>query len=670
MNHYRKKSYYRKRNFNSGNRNNRRYKDTYHQPTQDSSSRIPYAKHTLTKGDVEAVVEAMLSGTLTQGKELERFESLLAKLTHCHYALAVNSGTAAIHTVLAAIDLQPGDEVILSTLNFCAAANMVRLMGGVPVLVDCDSETLTMSVEEAEKAVTENTKAIFANNFAGHASDMVALRAICEKHELVLLEDACHGLGGRYRGHYIGNQADLTCFSFHPSKAITSGEGGAVTTNDIDKYAFMKLFRHHGIQKDADYFQEESFNPDFHQEVQHMGMNYRMNEMQAALGRNQLTRLDRHIERRRAIAQVYHKALSEFECLILPQSADWADHAYHLYPIQLTSGMFGKRDQVFSMFKENGVDVQVHYIPLHLMPLYKEDNSERAFPNAESYYKSCISLPMFPDLAIKDIDLMVDLLKKAIEAHSSPVPSQDKAVEEDERAEQPTEPFVEETDSPAEEASQQQDATEEVEEKPEKKSPYRRRGRRKLASLSKSEPVEKSDSSSDDNTPSDTEKAPIEEPPATEPKAEPSADTQDEQAEKPSSDSEKEATDTPKPKARRRPGRPRKTAASKATAEDNEKTEDGEKTEAKPRRKTSTRKPRKTAQASKTAEDTESASKDEAEEKPKRTPRKRTTTRKAKTTKEKAGEENSTETESKPVKRGRKKVTTKKETPAKEEKSE
>ena len=511
MNQYRKKPYYRKRNFNNGNRTNRRFKDTFHQPQAGDSINTPYSRHTLTKGDVEAVVEAMLSGTLTQGKELERFEGLLAKLTHCHYALAVNSGTAAIHSVLAAIGLEPGDEVITSTLNFCAVANMVKLMGAVPVLVDCDPDTLTISVEETRKAVSPKTKAVFANNFGGHVADMSALREICDEHHLVLLEDACHGLGGRYKGHYTGNQADLTCFSFHPSKAITSAEGGAVTTNDVDRFAFMKMFRHHGIQKDPDYFQCDEFNADFYQEVHHVGMNYRMNELQAALGRNQLTRLDRHIERRRAIAQVYNKSLADTKSVILPQKADWADHAYHLYTIQLTGSMNGKRDQVFSDFKTNGIDIQVHYVPIHLMPLYQQENEGRTFPNAESYYKNCISLPIFPDLAIKDIDQIVEILKKSIELHQTANYQETSAIEpaqeiqEDKKQDFIKEPAVlsMEEESPSAQAPLLYEAPEEqvASEKSEpRNSPYRRRGRRKLESISKpSEPERSQDSVSTEN---------------------------------------------------------------------------------------------------------------------------------------------------------------------------
>jgi dTDP-4-amino-4,6-dideoxygalactose transaminase len=493
MNHYRKKTYYRKRNFNSNNRNNRRYKDTYHQPARDEDANIPYSQHTLTKGDVEAVVEALLSGTITQGKELDRFEGLLAKLTHCHYALAVSSGTAAIHTALAAIGLKEGDEVVTSTLNFCAVANMVKFMGAVPVLVDCDPETLTLSVEGTRNALTPKTKAVFTNNFAGHPSDLHALREICDEHELFLLEDACHGLGGRYKGHYVGNQADLTCFSFHPSKAITSGEGGAVTTNDVDKFAFMKLFRHHGIQKDADYFQSESFNPMFHQEVQFPGMNYRMNEMQAAMGRNQLTRLDRHIERRRAIAQVYKTNLSELSSLILPNGADWADHAFHLFPIQLTGGMFGKRDQLFADFKANGIDVQVHYVPLHHMPFYQEENKDKAFPNAETYFQNCISLPVYPDLSIKDIDRIIDILKKNIEANQDAVEGAE--VQEAQTEDVVTEAFMQSVQEDDDSAESRMESIESsageqdiVEPAPVKKaSPYRRRGRRKISTVKKTE---------------------------------------------------------------------------------------------------------------------------------------------------------------------------------------
>ncbi|QTD53272.1 DegT/DnrJ/EryC1/StrS family aminotransferase [Sulfidibacter corallicola] len=364
---------------------------------------------------MEAVVEALLSGTLTQGKELERFEALLSKLTHSDHAIALNSGTAAVHAALACLKLEPEDEVITSTMNFSSITNMVRLVGAKPVLVDCDPNTLTMNVEAAKAAITDHTKAIFTNNFGGHPSDLQALREICDEHNLVLIEDACHGLGGKYRGHYVGNQADITCFSFHPSKAITTCEGGAITTNNRAIADWIRLFRQQGIQKDRRFFTSNEQYPGFYQELQFLGMNYRMSEVHAALGRSQLTRLDRHIERRRSIAQVYYQKLGTIEELKLPFVADWADNAFHLFPIQFVGVLENSRNDFYNELQSNNINCQVHYVPVHRMPLYAGSlGSPTDFPNAETYFSRCLSMPLFPDLSYKEIERITDLLIKQI----------------------------------------------------------------------------------------------------------------------------------------------------------------------------------------------------------------------------------------------------------------
>ncbi len=413
MNTYKKRNYRGKRGYSG--RPHRRTADSYHQPMPPEQNRIPYARHTLTKPDVEAVVDALLSGSLTQGRELERFESLLSKLTHSDYAISFSSGTAAVHAALACLKLEPEDEVITSTLNFCSVANMITLVGARPVLADCDPNTLTLSVESAKAAITENTKAIFSNNFGGHPSDLLALRELCDEHNLILLEDASHGLGGKHRGHYVGNQADLTCFSFHPSKAITTCEGGAVTTGNRSIAEWLRQFRHHGIQKDARYFQSDEEFPGYYQELQFLGMNYRLSEIHAALGRSQLTRLDRHIERRRSIAQVYYQKLGSIEELSLPYVADWADNAFHLYPIQFTGSLKDQRNAAYQDLKAASVDTQVHYVPVHRMPLYAGKLGNPAqFPNAETYFGRALSLPLYPDLSYKEIERITELLNRFI----------------------------------------------------------------------------------------------------------------------------------------------------------------------------------------------------------------------------------------------------------------
>lgn len=451
---YRKKNYRGRKGYSG--RPHRRTADSYHQPLPPDTNRIPYGRHTLTKPDVEAVVDALLSGTLTQGRELERFESLLAKLTHSEFAIAFSSGTAAIHSALACLKLEPEDEVIVPTLTFCSVANMVRLVGARVVLADCDPDTHTLSVEAARAAVTENTKAIFTNNFGGHPSDLQALREICDEHNLLLLEDASHGLGGKHRGHYVGNQADLTCFSFHPSKAITTCEGGAVTTNNRAIADWMRQFRHHGIQKDARYFKSEEKLPDFYQELQFSGMNYRMSEIHAALGRSQLTRLDRHIDRRRSIAQVYHQKLGSVEQIRLPYVADWADSAYHIFPIEFTAELSDSRDEIYAGLKEAGIDVQVHYVPLHRMPLFSGEWKADQFPNAEAYFSRCLTLPLYCDYSFKDLERVTDLLMKIIRGilgedasleSNTDAPTQ----ESDEKEEAPQEASAPEPEAPAEE---------------------------------------------------------------------------------------------------------------------------------------------------------------------------------------------------------------------------
>lgn len=403
MNTYRKKNYRNKRNYSG---RPRRTVDNYHQPAPPERESIPVSRHTLTKPDVEAVVEALLSGTLVKGQELDRFESLLAKLTHSDHAIAVTTGTAALHAALACLKLEQEDEVITSTLNDFSAANMIRLVGATPVLVDCDPQTLTMNVEATKAAINDHTKAILANNFAGHPADLTQLREICEEHNLVLIEDASHGLGGKHRGHYVGNQADITCFSFQPSMAITTCQGGAITTNNRTIADWIRQFCNQGLPLNDGKNQE--------QKLQFPGMNYRLNDVLAALGRSQLTRLDRHIERRRSIAQVYQQKLSQSDAITLPHVAQWVDHAYHLYPIQLVGDMAGKREKLLADLKHQGINTVVQFTPLHQVPAYSAFATSDSYDHAEAFFNNSLCLPLYPDLSYKDIERITDQLLKLI----------------------------------------------------------------------------------------------------------------------------------------------------------------------------------------------------------------------------------------------------------------
>lgn len=480
MNTYRKKNYRNKRNYSG---RPRRTVDNYHQPMPPDRELIPVSRHTLTKPDVEAVVEALLSGTLVNGNELDRFESLLAKLTHSDHAIALSSGTAALHSALACLKLEPEDEVISCTLNHFGAANMIRLVGAKPVLVDCHAETLTIDVEATTAAITENTKAILANNFAGHPSDLALLREICEEHNLMLIEDASHGLGGKYRGHYVGNQADITCFSFQPSMAITTCEGGAVTTNNKTIAEWIRQFANHGLTptnpKDKD---AKAHGP----KLQFSGMNYRLSDVLAALGRSQLTRLDRHIERRRSIAQVYQQKLNGSQMVTLPYVASWADHAYHLYPIKLAEELAPFREKILSELRHQSINAGVFFTPVHHMPAYADHADSERFPNAEDFYARSLCLPLFPDLSYKDIERITDQLLKLLTKYGpKPAPVEDgpqeSATTEEGKADTSAETASQEDTSKASEArgEEQSGEKEAAAEKP--KSRSRRPRSRKTA---------------------------------------------------------------------------------------------------------------------------------------------------------------------------------------------
>lgn len=624
---YRKKNYRGKRSYSG--RPHRRSADSYHQPMPPDQNRIPYTRHTLTKPDVEAVVDALLSGTLTQGRELDRFESLLAKLTHSEHAIAFNTGTAAIHGALACLKLEPEDEVIIPTMTFCSIANMVELVGARFVLVDCDPKTMTMSVDAVRAAVTEHTKAIFTNNFAGHASNLLELRDICDDHNLILLEDASHGLGGKYRGHYVGNHADLTCFSFHPSKAITTCEGGAVTTNNRQVAEWLRQFRQHGIQKDSRH-KEGNDLPGYYQELQFAGMNYRMSEVHAALGRSQLTRLDRHIERRRSIAQVYFQKLGEHPDIQLPQNEEWADNAYHLFPVQFVNRLENSRDQIYNDLKDAGIDVQVHYVPIHRMPLYASDYHASDFPNAETYFSRCLSLPLYCDLSYKDIERILEALNQSIKQIIGEDEPEDVAVDGedvdtdsmDESVEASDEAPVDDHDDGDDHADDSFDDRDEASEDPSEAD-----------SADEAEDAESApaadDSFADDTPAADVTEAPAEAAPVEDTPAEESEEAPDEAAimEAPSDTSAMEAVEPEEaPKPRRRTTRSRKTTA------------DGEE---KPKRRTTrTRK----AAASEGEEG-------EAEKKPTR--RRTTRTRKTTTSEAPVDGDKPAEEEAKPVRRRR-----------------
>lgn len=361
---------------------------------------IPYGHQSIDKADIEAVKSVLKSDWLTQGPKIAEFEKALARYCGARFAVAFSSGTAALHAAYFAAGFKNGDEFVTTPLTFAATANAGLYLGARPIFADIDGSG-NLDPVEAEKKITPRTKVLVAVDYAGHPADLDKFKKIARKNNLVFIEDAAHALGAKYKSTKIGSIADLTTFSFHPVKSITTGEGGAVTTNNKIYYEKLKTFRHHGISDGN---------------MLDLGFNYRLTDIQAALGISQLKKLDKFIVRRRALAGNYRTALASNASLILPEEVAHSSSAWHLYAIRLKGALAKKRDRVFNLLRGSGVGVQIHYAPVYWHPYYQKlGYKKRLCPKAESFSASVISLPLFPGLKISDqkfvIKKLVDVLK-------------------------------------------------------------------------------------------------------------------------------------------------------------------------------------------------------------------------------------------------------------------
>lgn len=376
---------------------------------------IPYSTQDIQESDIKAVVAALRSGWLTQGPALERFENALAKKVGATYAIAFNSGTAALHAAYFVAGVRKNDEVIVPSLTFAATANAALYLGAKPVFADSDMQTGNMSVADAKKKITKKTKAIVPVDYSGRPADLRAFRALAKKHKLVFIEDGAQSLGAEYYGKPVGSQADMTMFSFHPVKSITTGEGGVIVT-DTKKYATaLRLFRSHGISKDAASFARKGHGA-WYQEMQELGFNYRMPEMSAALGESQLKRLDSFITRRRAAAKRYAALLKGIPDLILPPAESAHEKsAWHLYPVRLAPRIAHRRDEIFAKLRSAGIGVQVHHVPVHTHLYYEKLGYKKGLcPNAEAFVASEISIPLFPGITKEQQTYIAQTLRKAV----------------------------------------------------------------------------------------------------------------------------------------------------------------------------------------------------------------------------------------------------------------
>jgi len=376
---------------------------------------IPYGKQYLDEDDFQSVLKILKSDWLTTGPKVDEFEKEFSNFTKSKYAIAVNSGTAALHCAMYAIGIKSGDEVIVPTMTFAATANSILYQNGTPIFVAVDPNTLLIDPEEVESKITSKTKAIIAVDYAGNSADYDRLKEISKKYGLYLIADACHAVGGKYKGKAIGSIADISAFSFHPVKNITTGEGGAVTTNNQKLAKRIKLFRNHGITTDH---RQRAEQGSWFYEMDDLGYNFRITDFQCALGISQLKKLPEWIIKRQEIAKAYDDAFDKEPNLNpLVKSPD-NNHAYHLYVVKI---LFEKlsidRSQLFLLLKELGIGINVHYIPVHLHPYYRKKFETKIgmFPNAELAYEQIISLPIFPKMKKRDVKKVISAIINIID---------------------------------------------------------------------------------------------------------------------------------------------------------------------------------------------------------------------------------------------------------------
>jgi len=380
----------------------------------DPNAFIPYGRQFIDEDDIKAVSEVLKSDWLTTGPKVEQFENAVAAYTGALHAVAVSSGTAALHCAMSAIGIGPGDEVIVPPMTFAATANCVAYQGGRPVFVDVERDTLLIDAEKIEEKITPRTKAIISVDYAGQPCDYAALRRMANTHGIKLVADSCHALGAQYHGERVGRLADMTVFSFHPVKHITTGEGGMIVTDDDDFAQKMRCFRNHGINSD---FKDRQAKGSWYYEMVNLGFNYRITDIQCALGLQQLKKLPAGLRRRREIAGRYDAEFRSMPSIAPLKLKEDILHAYHLYVIKIVPEKCAtaKKD-VFGALRAKGIGANVHYIPVHLHPFYMREygTSIGECPVSEEAYAQIISLPLFPAMGDREIGRVIDGVRQAV----------------------------------------------------------------------------------------------------------------------------------------------------------------------------------------------------------------------------------------------------------------
>ena len=372
---------------------------------------LPYGHQWIDKEDKEAVYDALGSDYITQGPKVEEFEKKIAEYCGVKYAVAVCNGTAALHLACKVAGVQKKDDVITTPLTFAATANAIVYCQGNPIFADIKEDTLNIDPADVENFISNRSKALISVDFAGNPVDYDELREICRKNKMVFISDSCHALGGEYKGKKIGSLADMTVFSFHPVKGITTGEGAMILTDNEEYCCQLKLYRHHGIEKNI-------LKGGWYYEIFDIGYNYRLTDFQSALGISQLKKLDDNIIRRRYIASLYREAFKDIPEIIMQKEN--GGHAYHIFPVQFDLKKFKvDRLRIYNALRAENIGVNVHYMPLHLQPFYKEKYyyEKGDYPVSERYYDRAITLPLWARMTKLDALNVIEAVNKVVESY-------------------------------------------------------------------------------------------------------------------------------------------------------------------------------------------------------------------------------------------------------------
>ncbi|PEN39552.1 UDP-4-amino-4,6-dideoxy-N-acetyl-beta-L-altrosamine transaminase [Bacillus toyonensis] len=379
---------------------------------------LPYGQQQIDEYDIQSVVDVLKGDFLTTGPMVQKFERAIAKYAGAKYAVSFSNGTAALHAACYAAGITEGDEVITTPMTFVASANCILYQGGKPVFADIDNETYNISPKSIEEKITNKTKAIIPVHFTGQPVELDAIQKIAKENNLIIIEDAAHALGATYKNKKIGSIGDMTMFSFHPVKHITTGEGGVITTNNPLFYEKLVQFRTHGIERNPQKLLEN--HGPWYYEMQFLGYNYRLTDIQAALGLSQLSKLDSFIKTRKKYVDIYNKEFSYLSEITIPKQLPQTDSSWHLYIIRLNTKLLKcNRKEIYEALQRENIGVNVHYIPVHLQPFYQKLGYGKGIcPQAENIYEEIITLPLFPKMTEADVWDVIQAVRKVFSFYS------------------------------------------------------------------------------------------------------------------------------------------------------------------------------------------------------------------------------------------------------------